>query len=593
MISKLFEILKKHWMVLVFAMAVSIVYGSHHFFISTSLQAKGIDYYPVAINAPANDDFDEATVYATRAHAVELGQFPVSDVNLLEYKDHPSTFPVIPPLIMGALAKLLGSLKNAVIFADFLFPALIFLALYFLFFELTERKILSLVSATLFIFAPKIALYLPPASSYALGQFIDDLLIPTTITDRLYFSKFEPPQLTYIFFIPTLYLVLRALKRKEKYTTILAGIFFGSLFYTYFHDWTYVIVSLSFIFILFLLQKNYSQMKRIASIVSIGFIVSTFFWINFFDVSNLAHYEDIVSRMGKALTESFNLDAWKTYIRSSGLAILLWVLWRKRDLSATNYLIGFLLPIFVLLNIQVLIGYTIADKHWYDVQYIVVFMGFMVLMLWFYEKYLSDIPKRYFLSAAGIFAAFLFSSQLYDQYIFSNKLGELYTINEKTMASYSWLEENTPKYSVVGSLSQDTNSEILTYSHNKIYVPNGVSTLAPNDELWERLAAMSFISGMPLEEYSEYISHDGKLLSYVFHHSPIVSEFPEDLYGDKIKEYHSLILTGKDKFEIPHTLDYIYFGPHEKKFGNDPIEVLPELEIVYDEEEIKIYAVGD
>jgi len=589
--TRLLKKLKPHWTVFALAILVALTYGSHHFFISSNLQAKGLDYYPVAINAPANDDFDEATVYATRAHAIELGQFSVSDVNLLEYKDHPSTFPVIPPLIMGILAKLLGSLNAAVIFADFLFPALIFIFLYFLFFELTGRKLLSLISATLFIFAPKIALYLPPISSYALGQFVDDLLIPTTLTDRLYFSKFEPPQLTYIFFIPTLYLILRAIKRKETYTTILAGIFFGLLFYTYFHDWTYVIVSLSFIFFLFLLQKNFSQMKRIASIASIGFVVSTFFWINFFDVSSLAHYEDIVSRMGKALTNSFNIDAWKTYIRSAGLAILLWVLWRKRDLVATNYLIGLLLPIFVLLNIQMLIGYTIADKHWYDVQYVVVFMSFMVLMQWFYEKYLSHIPKRYFVFSAGLFAVFLFSSQLYDQYIFSNKVGDKYTISKSAIASYSWLEENTPKYSVVGSLSQGTNSEILTYSHNKIYVPNGVSTLAPNNELWERLAAQSYIYGMPLNEYSEYISHDGELLAYVFHHHPIASVFPDDLYGEQIKKYHSLILAGRDQFEIPYTLDYVYFGPREQKFGNDPIEILPDIEIVYDEGDIKIYKI--
>jgi len=587
------EIIKPHLLVLVFALLVSVVYGSHHFFISQFFAEDGVDYYPIAFSGTSNDDFDEATVYGPRANAVfqKKSFIPIGDINLVEYGNDTSTlFPMLPPLIMGGVALLAGSVSNAVIVSDFLFPPLIFIALYFLFFELTQRKKFSLIAAVIFIFAPKIALYIPPVSLYVLGEFIDDLFIPTSITDRLYFSRFEPPQLTYLFYLSALYFSLRTFTRKEKYVPILAGVSVGVLFYTYLHDWTYLVVALPTMFLLFLFQKDIRQAKRAVSILCVGFLVSVPYWFNFFELHNLSHYEDIVTRMGKAATHSFNFEIWKTYLRSGVLALLLWLCWRHRSASRAAYLVGLILPIFVLMNIQVLVGFTVADKHWYDVQYITIFMSFMMLAVWLYEKLLKNtIPDHYTAKVGWIVVIFVFVTQIYSQYDFSKVHAKKYIMEDSYAEGYNWLNNNTSSNSVVGTLSPETNSELLLYTHNKVYIPNGVNTLASNEELWDRLMILSHISGVTLKTFDGFLSEfDYYVVPYLFHHhTPLLKNdsLSPAVYTEKIQEYNRRLAEQKER--ISYILDYLYVGPREEQvIGNLSSN---EMALVYENKNTRVY----
>jgi len=591
------SVFQQHAILLMSAILISAAYGSHHVFIYKFLAEDGKDYYPIAFSGTSNDDFDEATVYGPRANAVfqKKSFTPISDINLVEYKDNTSTlFPMLPPLIMGGIAFLTGSVSKAVIVSDLLFPPLIFIALYFLFFELTQSKKFSLVAAVLFIFAPKIALYLPPVSPYALGEFIDDLLIPTSIADRFYFSRFEPPQITYLFYLSALYFTLRTFTRDEKYTPVLAGASVGILFYTYLHDWTYLVVALPIMLFLVLLQRDARQTKRVASILCVSFLVSIPYWFNFVELQNLPQYEDIVTRMGKAALHSFNFEIWKTYLRSGILALLLWLCWRQRNVSRATYLVGLIVPIFILMNIQVLVGFTVADKHWYDVQYITIFMGFIMLALWLYEKLLKNkIPDHCMTKTGWFVVVFVFVTQIYSQYDFSKAYAAKYTMEDSYREGYEWLNNNTPKYSVVGTLSPETNSELLLYTHNKVYIPNGVNTLASNEELWNRLMILSAVSGVTLKTFDRILSElDYYIIPYLFHHhTPLLKgeKLPLDVYGEKIREYNHRLAEQNDG--MPYKLDYLYIGPREEKMTGN---IKPrDLVLVYKNKEARVYEFKD
>src|SRR3989338_6851091 len=108
-------------------LVVGAVYVSHHFFTPLFLENPDSGYYPIT----KGSYYDEATFYALRANASYHGEWRAGDISLSEYIGSPAILPVVNPLILGALGKIFGGMRNAFIVSDFLFPALIFFFLYF------------------------------------------------------------------------------------------------------------------------------------------------------------------------------------------------------------------------------------------------------------------------------------------------------------------------------------------------------------------------------------------------------------------------------------------------------------------------------
>ena len=99
------NVIKSHWKVFIVALAVSMVFGGQHLVFLRSLGAE--QYQPVTVAA----DYDTATVYFPRAKAVYDGQWKVGDINLIEYQGSPAPMPMLNPIVMGTLSRLLGSMK--------------------------------------------------------------------------------------------------------------------------------------------------------------------------------------------------------------------------------------------------------------------------------------------------------------------------------------------------------------------------------------------------------------------------------------------------------------------------------------------------
>ena len=168
-------IVKKHKIALLLAVAISLVYGSHHVFIYKILKEKNLEYTPVTVAG----NFDEGMYYALRVKRAYDGDIAVGEVSLKEYKD-PTFLPVLNPVIMASFGHIFGGLENGFVASDFILPPLIFLAIYFLAFEILGGKMSAILFASIFMFFPKFGLF--PSS----GAF------PFSYSAReLYFSRFE------------------------------------------------------------------------------------------------------------------------------------------------------------------------------------------------------------------------------------------------------------------------------------------------------------------------------------------------------------------------------------------------------------------
>lgn len=589
------QFIKKNLVVLLLAFAVSLIYGSHNFFIPTFLDRETVSYFPVT----PSSNWDEGGFYAQRANAAYNGQWKVGDINLAEYRNGPAFLPMLNPVQLGVLGRVSGSVQNGFILADFLFPALIFLVLFFFAFEFFSSKAASLIFASLFTFSPLFAVYIPPISLANAKLLISNIFPVFGSPNALYFDRIEYPEVTFLIYISALYFVFRALRNKTRDNIILGGLFSGLTFYTYLFDWGYLLTGLSIMAVLYLCQKQYPEFKILFYIIFIASIVSIPYWINLLELKSLPQFKDVFYRMGIEISDSFRWGSvWKSYLRNILLVVLLWMTWRKKDKIGFNFITSFLLAYFVVVNIQVITGFQAQPDHWYRIQYIFMALGVYMLLFWIYERLIKNrVSQKSAVYLTLIFLFLFFSQQIYTQYEFSRRDAHLYAMPNKLIASYEWLNKNTQKNSVVGSVVFATNDELMLFTHNKIFVPRGGNTLAPNDEIWDRFIRMGKIYGLNADNFKALAGENiGMLLLDYYaertHDTHFRSGFRKAsdeipvVVAAKTADYEKYKL---DMNNLPYKLDYLYFGPKEFAIAGAYKPDTANAELVYDQNDIRIY----
>lgn len=590
MIARFGAALVRHRIALAVALAIAAVYGSHHFLISRMLSREGRAYHPVTLGS----NRDEGGFYAPRGRAAYLGQWKAGDIAIAGNEQSPSLLPLLNPVLLGGLGRAFGSFERGLIASDFIFPPLIFLAIYALAYEAVHRRRGALVFASLFLISPKVFLSIPPVTPSLWHEFWSSL-VPDG-TNQLYFSRFEYPKLTFFFFAIALYLVLRVIRRREQWVPYAAGIAFGTLFYTYLYDWVYIAIALVFLGAFFLVRRQFADAKRIGIMLATGFLVSIGYWQNFFELRNFPHYGDLVERIGVEFGHAFRTaTAWKTYVRTAALVALLCVAFRRRAPRVGAYAIAFLIPIAAVLNIQVLTGFNPQPDHWHRVQFLPVALGFLLLGSVAYGRF-SARARQALRTAAYAGAIFIAGAGLGSQVAWSRGNAFRYAVDPAYRESYLWLGTHTERGSVVGSISPLTSAEVSLYTHNKVFLPNGANTTVSDREIMNRAMAMAQLYGLSVEELVALLKEN---VLYFFHDTYRDHSFdsyfsnagsrtiPEGEYRELMNSYRMALDTPT---EIPHQLDYLYMGSRESALeGYAPADATARFEIVYTGGSIAIY----
>ncbi len=601
-IKKIVSILSKNWLLISLAIIIGLIHVSHHFFIPQFISDTDKVYYPITLES----EYDQAAAYAPRANSVFLGDYRVGDISSIENINGPTPFTILPPLIMGGLGKIAGSVRNAIIISDFIFPILIFIAIFALLYEIKKRKTFAIVGAVLFIFAPKIGTFLPPATSYHIKSLVAELIPLAGDPNILFFARFEYPKVTFIFLILAFLFIYKSLVTNSKKNTILAGISLGLLFYTDFYHWMYTLSALGIMGLIFLLKKENKgdqekinkkeQIKKLAFIIAIGFSCAIFYFINLAQLGQLPHYSDIVGRVGVETGRFFRFITWKGYFQSILFISVLWVILSKKNKILFVYLSSFLLSIIVVLNSQIITNVNPQPDHWYRTQILVLFLSIYIIFDRVQKKYLGKIKTKNIKVTLLIFFSILLFSEALQQYNYSKLEAQKYTIEISKLDSYRWLKENTPKYSVVAALSFETNADLLLHTNNKIIYPNGFNTTAPNSEIWQRYLLTNAIFNISEENFSKTIQPGEYTLTHLFHNyyredksfntyirGYSQRQLPETVYRDTLVKYKNII--ENPIITIPYQLDYLYVEGDQTPRDNILGEVL------YNQNNIKIYKV--
>lgn len=585
-------VFKRHWMVFALAICVSLIYGSTHFFIARELRGSGDVYHPLTF---ASDG--DMAIYGIRANAVYGGQWIAGDISVAESRSSPAVLPILNPIMIGGLGRLVGSLERAFIFSDFLFPPMIFIALYFLAFELTGARALSIFFASVFIFIPKVILPIPPVTPELFKVFINNIL--PDVNNGLYFSRFEYPKVTFLFYALAFYFTLRAIRRDEKWAVWFAGINFGLLFYTYLYDWVYFFIGVSMMSAMFIFSGRYRDAANLARIIGLGFLISVPYWLNFLFLHQLPNYSDFPARIGVEIGRRLRwASVWKSYARNIVLVILAALALPKKERLILFYLSGFLLAYFAVVNLQIVLGFNPHPDHWYRVSFLPIALGMLAISYWGAKRYFSPRILSYGIIVAILSTSLIMGRSLYSQYLFSKVNARSYVVNKPYATSYLWLAHNAPKGSMVGSISIPTNNELALYTSHRTFILNGFLTTATDAKIWERFIDISVLYGISPKNFSALIPG---VIGHLFHNeyrdrsfdynfrisSDSDYRFPDEIYDRAMSAYETV--RTKKLETIASQLDYLYAGPREEALGS--VKAVKNLEKVYDREGVHIYKV--
>src|SRR3990167_10419890 len=131
---------------------ISLIYGFPHVLLISRL---GVNYTPLALTGESRIARDEAFAYAPEVNYILKGHFFLKDAYVAEYSNYPTPFmgESAPSLVFALLAKLTGSVENAFIAADFIFPPIIFVLLYIITNIFIKNKLYSAAVAFLTVIA--------------------------------------------------------------------------------------------------------------------------------------------------------------------------------------------------------------------------------------------------------------------------------------------------------------------------------------------------------------------------------------------------------------------------------------------------------
>ena len=580
--TRLVSVLLRHRAAFVVAVAVSLLYGMHHF-LMPRFMPEGLEYKPVTYES----DPDAGGYYGPRANAF----FSRNEITT------PSFLPIANPLIMGGLGKMLGNMEHAYIVSDFMFPPLIFLTVYALARELLRRKTASLVLSSVFIVSPYAVLYVPPISGYAFKEFVAQWFPFFSDPSLLYFSSFEYPKITFLFYVGALFFIFRALARGGRKNVLLAGLFFGSLFYTYLYDWAYIVVSLFIMLAWFAVRREWVPVKSCAGIFGIGALLSIPYWLNFTAVRRLPQYGDIMFRIGGIeVGRHFRFSSvWKTYARHIVWIAALAATSLKRAPRSVIFLTSLLAAYFVVVNVQVVLGFSPQPDHWYRETFLPITLAFGVLLVWLWDRYIAThIPIKKVRALFFVFIVLFFAQAFYGQYLLSRGDVGRWGIEKRYANAYDWLNANTDAGTTVWSISRETSRDIILFSSNTVFLRSGGTTLASNEELWERLFVLAARWELSPEQLSVFAHENTPFIFHDYYRSREMDNYfktaptrsiPNEELTRRVNAYAVL----RSRLASPSfSLQYLFVGPREEKIAPTP-HAFKTMPLVYEAEGVQIY----
>ena len=159
-------------------------------------------------------------------------------------------------------------------------------------------------------------------------------------------------------------------------------------------------------------------------------------------------------------------------------------------------------------NANVLVGWTLQSDHWGNKVFLLtngVIWAPLTYYLWIFliERFDKDGVLRKISAACAVIIAILLTAHVVESEFSNNKQhARLYTVPASLMDAYEWFNENTPEDSVVMTPSIETNIELGTYTHNRMFQARAQNNLLSRQEVLERMYMAHAMFGVPPDTFA-------------------------------------------------------------------------------------------
>ncbi len=611
--------IKRYWLpaLIVFcALSVGLLYVSPQLLIKNAVQESGQTF----VLSQFNNLDDGGDSYLQFAREVYDGHFPPSD--LYFEKKLPNIYPPIPPLLLSLFIAIAGGdISSGYLTGLFVFPAILFLLLFWLGWIIFDRnKIWSLFLALCGILTP-MALHASRAffspelfSNIVLKNFYPGI---QTLLPLIFWSRIDYPLLTNLVYLSAIAAVLIFWLRPTRKNALIAGAISGLLFYTYFHLWSYwvTIGGLLFLAAIFLLRADKERLKNFWWLAGTVLVFGAPYLLNQIKLNALPGYPDYIGRLGLSLGHNLTLSAWPHYLVYALLAFLVYrVFWKKFETkSYALFYWSVLAAAFIVWNVQLVIGFVPHPDHWPRAIDPIIFLMVFHLIYW----WVNNLGQRYSINKKIVPATLILLSVLLVTKKVVNALSFIkppervvanHTMPADWLSAWRWLDQNTGEAKVLTD-SYTTSSYLMAFSSARPYLAQGGLAPLTNFEIEERFLTANKLLGVPekvLEgrlrgegpkcdfecdrNYSQSNLSDARLHIYqlFYQHRPgdLRNQIPEEKIGELLERFRKI----KPDWRAVEA-DYVYHGPLERQFS--PIDPADNggLELAYQNSAVAIYRI--
>ncbi len=397
------KLIKIHKWAILFAFLVGIIVAFPQVYFSYDHR----DQYQGIYSSPTDNEVG----YLARIQEVRDGHPGLGNPIGKDGKEDPYTQSPLGEIIIAYLGKIFFlDLNNTILLARFLFAFLGFLAVYGFVFLLFKEKLTAIAAATAFCLAKAL---LARGSLIAMlkggspAPYLDYYRPVQPMVSWLFFFGFL--LFFWLFLYPERMKQVEGLTRKRWIFGAISALMLGLSFYIYPYTWSFLYAFLGALCLILILQKRWSDVKRIILMALAGILVAIPYFLNVYRSSLHPYFTEVTRRYGLIETREPILG-----FLVPGLFIIFLLFFPKKWRERFIFCLALLIAPFIVLNQQLITGkdFHSGHYHWFVHQPLAII--FLVVIVLYQTKFWQEKLKPFKkINLSKILACLIIGASLY------------------------------------------------------------------------------------------------------------------------------------------------------------------------------------
>lgn len=536
---------------------------------------------------------DNEIFYLNRVREVQDGHPSLGSAVFKDGKDDPCVQPLLGEILTAYLGKIFFlDINNTILLARFVFPFLIFLAIYGFVFLLSKDKLAALSASSAF------SLAIPLFARQGLFTLLRGEALETT-----FLSLFRPvqPQIHFLFFFGFLFFFLlffdastRLSAKKQWLWGILSALILGLSFYVYLYAWTFLYVFAGVLILILLWKKRWQEAKKVILISLGGIFIAIPYLLNFYKALLYPSFKDISLRYALLNSHQPILG-----FLAPAIFIIFLLFFPKKWKEQFLFSLALLITPFLVLNQQLITGRIMATGHyhWHIVRPLAII--FWTIIIFYWSRVLQE-KWKFFKNLNKILAVSIIGISIYTginiQAVSYGDCQSKILQRQRYAPVINWLNNHARKEGVI--LADLELSDVISmYTSLNLFQasPANYYLSAPNSRMLNIIFTEYRLKGVTAKD-AESIFSQYKERSYIsrkvfneYYKDKLGAEaaIPDEVLLSFVKKYQDFLKISLDRLLKIYDVKYVIWD--KKNHPQWHLDQYQFFEKIYEKEDFAIY----